>query len=110
MLCFVVGQVFRLSQVAMQSVNYLIFPLQIVLMPVFVKIGDSIFGVKTVSLNPLTLRSEFSVMGPTLFLEKFGLAGLHAITAWALILPIPMILLAQILRPIFTRISERVRY
>ena len=110
MLCVIVGQIFRLRQVAMQAVNYLIFPLQIILMPVFVKIGDSLFGAKTVSLNPLMLRSEFSAMGPQMFFEKFGLAGIHAISAWALILPVPTMLLAHVLRPIFTRISERVRY
>ena len=108
MLCIFVGQVFRLSQVAMQTVNYLLFPAQILLAPGFVRIGDAIFGVKTVSFNPLELRAQFSA-GAMQFLEKFGVAGLHAVVAWALILPVPTFLLAKVLRSVFERVNRRAR-
>ena len=44
LLCVAVGAVFRLNQVALQTANYLVYPLQFLLLYPFFKAGADVFG------------------------------------------------------------------
>ncbi len=87
LLCFIAGVLFKLNQPAIQAVNYLAYPVQIALVPVFVRVGERIFNAQPVPLYPTQLVEEFS-RGPGPFLAKYGEAGLHGIAAWGLTAPV----------------------
>ena len=100
--CLVAGRVFRLNHVVMQVVNHAAFPLQLLLIVPYVRIGETIAGAPHFSLKPSSIIEEFNRSIPD-FLEKFWLTGLHGLIGWALTVPLACWLLHLILRRLFRR-------
>ena len=82
------GSIFKLNHPLLQMVNYLLAAVQIILIPVYISIGEKIVGADPISLNIKVMVQEFS-SDLMLFLKDYGMAGLYAILAWAL-LSIPL--------------------
>jgi uncharacterized protein (DUF2062 family) len=104
-LCVMVGLRWRLNQPVMQAVNYLLYPLQIILLPVFLYAGALLFGVDPVSFDPKTVFSEFT-SEPTLFMSKYGMAGLRACLVWFLVAPLLFFPLKSVSRGLFKRLMK----
>jgi uncharacterized protein (DUF2062 family) len=92
LLCFLAALCFKLNQPIIQAVNYLIYPLQIMLILVFVRIGEWLMHAPRVSFSIPELLRKFHE-SPVKFMHEFGLTGLHAIIAWLLIAPLLIALL-----------------
>lgn len=88
-LCFLVGSLLKLNQPSIQVVNYLVYPLQLILFPVFIKTGEKIFNAVPITFDPLKLSHEF-VEAPLVFLSKYGAAGCYGIVVWLLVAPFLM--------------------
>lgn len=86
-LCLLVGGLRKLNQPVMQLINYLLYPLQIVGIPVFLYFGEFIVGAPHLSLNMSELTEKFTSDWQGFFAE-FGWAGLHALIGWALVAPL----------------------
>ena len=86
LLCFIAGVVLKLNQPALQSVNYLVYPIQLGLFPVFIRMGEKLFGASPITFSPLQLTQEF-MRSPMPFLSKYGAAGWHGIVIWMCIAP-----------------------
>lgn len=86
LLCFAAGVVFRLNHPALQLINYVVYPLQIPLILVFVRLGENLLGASPMTFSPLALADEFRA-GPAEFLKEFGLTGLRAVFAWSVVSP-----------------------
>ncbi len=80
----IVGSIFKLNHPLLQMVNHLLGAVQIVLIPVYISIGEWVFSADPVSLNIKVMLHEFST-DFLLFLKDYGQAGLYAIFAWALL-------------------------
>lgn len=106
-MCLIFGAILRLNQPTMQAINYLLTPFHFLLIPVFLRIGEKIYGADPVSLNPKTLWSEF-MTDQKLFLDHYGWAGLHALTAWALIMVPIGFLVFFAARPLFRRLEKKI--
>lgn len=106
-MCLIVGMALRLNQPTMQAVNYLLTPFHILLIPVFLRIGERLYGSDPVSLNPKTLWSEF-MADQTTFFDRYGWAGLHALTAWALIMIPAGFLVFFAAHRIFKRLEKKI--
>lgn len=70
-LCLAAGALFKLNHAALQAANYLVYPLQFVLIAPFVRVGERLFGLTPVPLDP---REVF----------KLGIKTLAGTYAWAL--------------------------
>ena len=86
-LCAFVGIRWKLNQPILQLVNYFLYPVQILLIPVFIYWGAMLLGVEPVSFNLQTVLMEFKA-DPGLFFSNYGMAGLRAVLAWALLSPV----------------------
>lgn len=95
--CLVAGHFLRLNQVVLQAVNYAMAPVQLILIPIFLKLGAWIFRVPAVSVNPITMAEDF-MAAPMLFVEEYGIAWLQGIAAWALFTPFVAIVVYYITR------------
>ncbi len=102
--CLVAGRVFRLNHVVMQVVNHAAFPLQVLLIVPYVRIGETIAGAPHFSLKPSAIIEEFSRSIPD-FMEKFWLTGLHGLIGWVLTVPLLCWLLHLLLRRVFRRFA-----
>ncbi len=103
-LCLLAGRLFRLNHVVMQVINHASYPLQILLLVPFVRLGETLTGADPIALSPTALIEEFnrSFGG---FVAKFGMAYVHGLIGWALTVPLLCWLLHLILRRVFRRFS-----
>jgi len=86
LLCFLFGLWLKLNQPIIQVVNYLIYPLQLVLILVFVRIGEFIVRATPVSFSIPELFRKFHE-SPREFFRQFGMTGVHGIIGWLLVAP-----------------------
>ena len=106
LLCAVVGIWLRLNQPIIQLVNYLVYPVQIVLLIPFYRAGERLFGAEPVPIvNVPDLIARFGA-GPWQFLLDYGLVGLYGITVWALVAPLLAGLGYLLLNPVLVRLSR----
>jgi len=106
LLCLVAGRLFRLNHVVMQVVNHTAFPLQVVLIVPFVRLGETMTGARPFAFTPSAIIDEFNLSIPD-FLEKFWLTGLHGLLGWTVTVPLACWLLHLILRRTFRRLLPK---
>jgi uncharacterized protein (DUF2062 family) len=105
-LCLIAGLSLRLNQPVIQLVNWLASPLQLSLILVFVRIGESILRAPHISFSIPELFRKFHA-SPMNFFREFGLTGLHGILAWLIIAPFLTALLYFSLLPVLKKLSKQ---
>lgn len=105
-LCGLVGAALRLNHVAMQTVNYLLYAPQLLLIPVFIRLGEKIMGAPPIEIDLGAMKTQF-LESPSAFFGEFGMAAVHGIVAWAIIAPLPTWILTRMLKKTFERISKK---
>lgn len=94
----------RLNMAAVQLANYLVYPLQFLLLIPFYQLGAWLFGTEPVTIAGKTLVKMFT----TDFwasLQQLWQLTLHAIAAWGLVAVPAGALLYGILKPVLSRID-----
>lgn len=90
LICLLLAHVFRLNQVALQSVNYLLYPAQLALLIPFFKLGDRIF-----SWGPSIPPNMLSTLTHDHHLPSFSILGwitLKSLAAWLVtVLPVAVV-------------------
>jgi uncharacterized protein (DUF2062 family) len=86
-LCAVAAFCLRLNQPVIQLVNWLVYPLQLITILVFVRIGEGMLGAPRVSFSVPELVRKFDA-SPVRFLKEFGMTGVHGIIAWCVLAPV----------------------
>lgn len=104
-LCFVVAAALRLNQPIIHIVNQLLWPVQLALIPVYVRLGAALFGAEALPFDPQEVSRVF-LASQREFWARFGLMGLHAFTAWLLSLPLLIGATWLIVRPILRRVAS----
>ena len=105
-LCLVAGRLFRLNHVVMQVINHSAFPLQVLLIVPFVRLGETLSGSRHFALTPKAIFDEFNRSIPD-FLEKFWLTGLHGFIGWAVTVPLACWILHFFLRAAFRKVLPK---
>lgn len=102
LLCLLAGRIFRLNHIVMQVVNHVSYPLQLILLVPFVRLGETLTGADPIALSPTALIDEFnrSFGG---FVAQFWKAYLHGLLGWALTVPLLCWLLHLLFRRLFRR-------
>lgn len=104
-----VGLTLRMNQPILQALNQLLGPLQVALILVYVRCGEVVWRS---AAHPFTLKEmlrEFHARSLGEFLQQFGWAGIHALTAWLLTSPLIIAALYVSLRPAIRRVARRKR-
>ena len=99
---FAFGVFFKLNHPTLQIVNYALTPIHFLLIPVFMRIGETIFHLPHVTFNP----SEFIAgikASPSLFLSQYGYSILVGVFSWFMLAPPVGGLIYRILLPIFRK-------
>ena len=106
LLCVAAAVALRLNHPAIQITNQLMYPLQIPLIIVFVRLGESMLGVAPIPFSATLMMAELRA-NPAVLVERFGTAGLHGILGWALVAPVVVGLAYAALVPILRVASRR---
>jgi uncharacterized protein (DUF2062 family) len=105
-LCLIAGLWLKLNQPVIQLVNWLASPLQLMLILLFVRIGEWMMRAQRVSFSVPELMRRFRE-SPTKFFQEFGLTGLHGIVAWLIIAPFLTALIYFTLLPLLRRLARK---
>ena len=108
-LCAWVAVRLRLNQPLIQLANYLLYPLQLLLLLPFCRAGETLFGqphLPVFSAHALVARIN---AGPLRFVADYGMSLLYGTVVWALVAPFAGVLLYVVLRPLLRALARRVR-
>jgi uncharacterized protein (DUF2062 family) len=86
-LCAIAGVRLRLNQPIIQLANWLVYPLQLALLLIFVRIGEWITCAPHVSFSIPDMINQLH-QSPGKILQGFGITVLHGVVAWLFIAPI----------------------
>lgn len=105
-LCLVVAVALRLNHPAIQLTNQLMYPLQLPLIVVFIRLGESMLGAAPIPFSATLMVAELRANPSGLF-ERFGTAGLHGILGWAAVAPVTIGLAYAVLVPVVRLLTRR---
>ncbi|HEX7417248.1 MAG TPA: DUF2062 domain-containing protein [Steroidobacteraceae bacterium] len=108
LLCAVAAVALRLNLPAIQLVNYLTSPVQLVLIIPFVRVGEHLVGAPP---QPLTIKAGLALLAAGVLNAVSVLRGaiVHAMIGWLLIGPVVIYVLYRLLRPVLARAAPRPR-
>jgi uncharacterized protein (DUF2062 family) len=98
--------VLRLNVVASQVGNHLVYPLELVLFPVFLKLGSRVFGSQKVPMGGKKLL-EAVRHHPWDTTRMLWMWEWHALVVWAVLAAVMMPLIAYSLRPVLRRMLAK---
>jgi uncharacterized protein (DUF2062 family) len=102
-----VGLWFRMNQPLLQAINYLITPLHLVMILVYVRVGEIIWQSKADKFSVIDVIRTFRDDTIAEFFQRFGWAGIHAFTAWLISVPFILGGLYYGLRPVLRRLVAK---
>ncbi|HTR41650.1 MAG TPA: DUF2062 domain-containing protein [Pseudomonadales bacterium] len=85
-LCAIAAVRLKLNQPVIQLVNWLVYPLQLAWLLIFIRLGEWMMHAPQMSLSLPELIEKFHE-SPGKFLQEFGMAQLHGVVAWLFIAP-----------------------
>lgn len=105
---FCVGLWLRMNQPVLQTLNQLLWPAQVLMILIYVRIGEVIWRAPdTERFSIVEMVSAFSDLSLGEFLQRFGWAGVHALTAWILTAPFLLAMVYFFFRPVLLRLAFR---
>lgn len=108
-LCALAGIRLRLNQPVIQLVNYLVYPLQIVLLLPFYRVGETLFGQPHVPIFSVTELLDRFQASPGKFFVDYGMVGVYGIVVWCLVAPLLIGTLYYGLRPVLRGLARGVQ-
>ena len=102
-LCVLAAVIFRLNLLAIQLVNYLVYPLQLLLLIPFLRAGEMLSGDArvTVTLNAVVDKFKADWLAALNLLWE---TLMHAAIVWLLVCPILTLLMYHLLKPALRRL------
>ena len=106
LLNFLVGLALRMNQPILQALNQLLGPLQLALILVYVRGGEVIWQSTGQAFTLSEMVRAFRDYSFPEFLHRFGWAGVHAFTAWAVSAPLIGAIVYLAFRPMLRRAAR----
>lgn len=78
------GFLFKLNQIVVQTANCIMYPVQIIMIPIYIKVVSMIFDVGHVPLRPDILITQFKT-DPAGFLRQYAIIGIYAVGLWCIL-------------------------
>jgi uncharacterized protein (DUF2062 family) len=105
LLCFAVGYACRLNHVILQSTNWTVAWVHPLLLLLFVRIGERLFGAESMPFVPTELIVEFNA-SPAAFMRRFAVTLLYGVFGWSLLAPIVFGVTYAGMYPILRKVSK----
>lgn len=104
-LAAVVGMTFRLNHIVVQTANYLMYPVQIILIPVYIKVVSLLVDVGDVPIRPDLIIEAFR-QDWIVFLKSYALIGLYAVILWLVVSSVLFFLLQKLFLPTIQKLNK----
>jgi len=96
----------ELNPVAMQLTNYLMYPVQIILLIPFIRAGETLFHARHLRITSAQIEQLFHSR-PTFALHLLWTAIWHALTVWLFVAPIAVAVTYLVLAPVLRHSAMR---
>lgn len=106
LMTMIVGVPMKLNQVILNLSRELVYPVHLATVLLFIKAGETLFGVPPTPLS-ITLLLERFEAGPGKFFADFGMLAIYGVCVWALIAPVLFSLIYLITWQLTERASHR---
>lgn len=103
----IVGAWFRMNQPLLLALNYLLTPVHLVMIIVYLRIGEWLWRAHDDPLDLETIKHAFHQLPMREFGARFGWAIVHATSGWLLTAPLVFLLIYLPARVLFVRPSSR---
>jgi len=107
-LCLAVTFSFRLNVVASQIANHAMFPLELLLVVPFIRLGSRVFHTAAMPLSPRLLLQTARI-APLALTRQIWLWEWHAFVLWICISVVAAPLIALALTPVLRRLLKRIQ-
>lgn len=107
LVCLGLAAAFKLNLAASQLANHLMYPLEVVLVIPFLRLGAAVFHTAPIPLSPKTIFFE-ARREPVALIKSLWLWEWHALVLWALIAVVMLPVLAGLLTPALRKVLPRV--
>ena len=99
---------FRLNLVASQVGNHAMYPVELLMFPVFIKLGDMVFGTQRIPLEGKALwhAAKYHPWDTTRLLWRWEW---HALVVWAVFAAVAMPVIAMGIEPVLEKMARRVQ-
>jgi len=104
-LCAAAALIFRLNLPAIQLVNWLIYPLQLIFLVPFIRLGETLFRAAPLQMSLAQMLAMLHASLPHA-ISTLWLAGVHAVSAWLLIGPPAILFLYFLLSRVLRQIAS----
>ncbi len=104
MFCALAAWALKLNQPIMHAFNWLIYPLHLASILLFIRLGERLHGVAPISFSVPQLMAAFRA-DPIQFGRDFGMAAWHGVSAWLLIAPFAVVLIKLLTAPLLKQLS-----
>jgi uncharacterized protein (DUF2062 family) len=108
LVCFMAGWLLRLNQPVLHVFSSLVYPLHLLLILVFIRLGERLFGAPRMSFSIPQLLGRFRE-DPLQFGRDFGMSAWHGVSAWLLIAPVAAILIKLALMPVIQQLATSLK-
>lgn len=102
----VVGWWQKLNQPVLQTLNQLLGPVQLVMILVYVRIGEWMWQDEEHRFSVAEMIRSFRDSSFVEFLNLFGMAGIHAFVAWVVTAPVVFAVVYLPLRPLMAGLAR----
>lgn len=100
-----VGLWLRLNQPILQTLNQLLGPVHLIMIVLYVRLGEWLWRMQDDRFTIAEMLRVFREATIGEFLQRFGWAGVHAFTAWALTAPLLIAVIYLAVRPALRRLA-----
>ena len=104
LVCLVAGCLLRLNQPILHVFSNLVYPLHLVLILVFIRLGERLHGAPRMSFSITQLLDRFKD-DPLQFARDFGVSAWHGVSAWLLVAPVAAVLVKFAVMPVLKRLA-----
>lgn len=104
-LAAVIGVVFKLNHLVVQTAHYMMYPVQILLIPVYIKVVGFVVDVGDVPVRPDLIIEAFRKdwWG---FLKTYAAVGLYAVFLWFIVSAVLFFVLKKLFLPAIKRLNK----
>lgn len=105
LLCLAISLILRLNVAAMQLINYLVYPIQLIILIPLIHLGSYMIDVNPI---PYSIDEIIDIVGKDFFqaFELLGFATLIGIFAWSIIIVPISVMIYIVLRMVFMRMAR----
>ncbi len=104
LVCLMAGCLLRLNQPVLHVFSNLVYPLHLVLILVFIRLGERMHGAPRMSFSIPQLLRKFND-DPLQFARDFGVSAWHGVSAWLLFAPVAAVLVKLAVTPVLKQLT-----